>query len=277
VASRTYGIGDFLVGVRTNAPAFAGWLDGTLATYEVDEEADPYYSVLVGEADGSGNGNGSGSGNGKRMGRPFNVLYREGTAMVRDLGLAPVASGLLAELETFLFPERDDAVYLDAAVIDVAGVPVLVPGIFVPFLASMGRGLERAGIRVPLGRSVAVDPADGRVLPVRPVLDVPRGAVEEAAALAPGNGNGRRGRRLAADEPVTVEVVCSVGFAEEPVTAVTPGTAVYRLASHGLNLRRGGRAALEGLSRLVARARAVEIRTAGLDETVAGLKAAAAS
>lgn len=252
VVTQSYEIGPYVVGIRTNSEAFARWLEHTLGEYATSEEADPYYSLLVAEHDDG------------RPGKRFNILYRESTALAKDLDLAVVVRTLVAELEGFLFQQRNDAVYAQAGVVAADGRTALVPSLLVPYLATLGRRLERSGLTLPVASQVAIDPASGLVVPVKPLLETAPDALERLRALAPTEG---RDNRLVVERPTAVDAVCSIGLDEEPVQAVSAAYAVFRLVEKVVNLEKLGTTAVEAVGRLVENARCYELRTANVEGT----------
>src|SRR5689334_9468109 len=92
VAYRSYEIGGVELGVRTNSGSVARWLDDVLASYRVEADTDPFYSILVADE-------------GRGVGRRFNLLYRESTSIARGFDLGPLARTLLGELESVAFAE----------------------------------------------------------------------------------------------------------------------------------------------------------------------------
>src|SRR5206468_342091 len=105
VVYKTYAIGGYMFGIRTNSLECGEWLETTLAAYEVvDEEAEPYFSLWVPEeAEG--------------VGKQYYILYRESEDLLRTLEPARLAERLLGELVPFTLRKKDDAVYLDACVV----------------------------------------------------------------------------------------------------------------------------------------------------------------
>jgi hypothetical protein len=90
---------------------------------------------------------------------------------------------------------------------------------------------------------------------------------DPAERLDGGSGHDTDGGRRVVREPVSVDVLCSVGVGEL-VTAVSKATALYRLATHVMNLQKVGRASLPGLAKLVERAQCFEIRSAKPPESL---------
>jgi hypothetical protein len=260
VVHQAYEIGAFLVGIRTDSEAFAEWLAEALAEYRTSEAADPYYSVLIPKTDDS------------RPGKRFHILYRESTALVRTLDLRVLARTLFADLDALLSRDRDDAIYADAALVAAEGVTGLVlPSLTAPYLATLGRRVERV-LSLPLGRQVAIDPASGLAVPIRPKLEPNPGAMRRLGAVAPVTNS--RHDRLVVERPSAVAVVCSIGLAEEPLRPVSHALTVFRLTQHAVNLPKIGDGAIEGLGRLAERARCYEVRTSNVRDTLSSLMTA---
>src|SRR3954452_6512249 len=95
VVQRSYEIGPWIFGVRTNSEAVGDWLDEWLDEWETGDVAEPVYSIFVPE--------------GGKVGRPYHVLYEESRQHVRSFSLADIGRRLLAELDGYLAAERDDA------------------------------------------------------------------------------------------------------------------------------------------------------------------------
>src|SRR5215207_4458007 len=119
VACEWYEIDGTRFGVRTTSEVFAGWIDDVLAAYRAagprEEDDDPYWAVVI--EDGS-----SGAG---RVGRPVNILYRGIVDVARTLDVRSVGRAFLLEIESILFPTRDDVVFLQAAALAGGGRTVL--------------------------------------------------------------------------------------------------------------------------------------------------------
>jgi hypothetical protein len=259
VVQQSYEIGPWIVGVRTNSEAFGDWLAEALAEYRSSEETDAYYSVLIPEQDD------------RQAGKGFQIVYRESTALIKTFDARALALTLLADLESLLSWERDDAIYADAALVASDGVTGLVlPSLTAPYLTTLGRRVERV-LSLPLGRQVAIDPDTGLAVPIRPMLEVGPRALEHLGAVAPSNG---RHERLVVERPSEVDVICTIGLAEQRVLPVSDAVTVFRLAQSALNLHTLGEGTVEGLGRLAERARCYEVRTANVRDTLDSLLAA---
>ena len=177
VVSSSYAIGDVRFAVRSTSPAFGAWLSDALGAYEVDDVEDFLYSVVVPEPPAGGKA------------KEFCILYKGSTAIIRTLDPVTLGRGLLAELEGLGFHERDDAVYVMASIVDVAGAPTLVPSSLAPGTreARTSRREARAS-GSPVSSTVAIDMETASVVPVRHTLDVPDDALERLADACPWKG-----------------------------------------------------------------------------------------
>src|SRR5712692_7636218 len=104
VVYKTYEVGGYMFGIRTNSEDAGAWLKQTLGAFEIDDdEAEPYFSLWVPErSDGAA--------------KQYYILYRESDDLLRTLNPAKLAQRLLAELGTFTLREREEAVFLDACI-----------------------------------------------------------------------------------------------------------------------------------------------------------------
>ena len=179
VVSSSFAIGDVRFAVRSTSHAFGEWLSDTLGAYEVDDVEDYLYSVVVPEPPADGKA------------KEFCILYKGSTAIVRTLDPVTLGRGVLAELEGLGFHERDDAVYVMASLVDVAGAPTLVPSSLAPGLAKLGRRAAKLGVEIPGELTVAIDLETASIVPVRHTLDVPGDALERLADRVSVGGTGR--------------------------------------------------------------------------------------
>lgn len=250
---RSYEIGGKFFGIRTNSDRCAAWLADVLAEYEVtDEEADPYYSVWLAE--------------GTRVGRAFNVLYREEVPLTKTFDLEALGRTLISELDSYTLQERDDAVHLEAMVVASNGVTALVPSPIVPHVRALGTKVDRE-LSVRPETTVAVDASSGRIVPSRTALRLPENALARFAAI------GREGELRTPSIRRSIDVFCTYVFpADEPIEPISRGQAVYSLASMTKNLDQLGQAALEGLSSLVEQARCYRLRDSSAREALGSLK-----
>ncbi len=227
----TYRVGEARIGVRTTSPAFGAWLRRALADRGARGASDPHFSVLVGEDRG-----------GRRR---YHVLYRAATEVVRTLHLPTLARALLAELDALLMPWREDAVYLDAALVRGASRTALIPATLAWELSRLGRRPERAGLRLPGETAVAVGLRSGLVSPVRRSV---RAAAGSLRALPSGGSSDRSFVRRSASVDV---VVVQTDEGGEVPAGVSAGGALHGLAGSAVNLHLLRRRALDPLARLV--------------------------
>jgi len=237
-------LGEIRVGVRATTESFGTWLDSTLAPYLSSHASDPHYSVVLPEGAGS-------------PGRRLSVLYKGTITIARTFSRRTIARVLLAELESVGLATRDDAIYLNGSIARGDGGVALIPAALVHHITRLRRQLERARLQISPLLSIAVDPSNGRVVPVAPRLATPPGALdrlEDAGALTNGS------TELFVDEPLDVDVVCRLGDVVGPPTSpLSRGAALRELAGETLNLGTLGGAALEGLAKLVAGTRCVSL------------------
>ena len=244
MVQRSYKLGRFVFAVRTNSEAVGEWLDDCLGDYRTRKKADPLYSIYVAEEHGPSV-------------RGYHILYRETLKLARTFDLAGVGRTLLAELDSYMFADRDDAVYLDAALVARDGAVALIPEIAGVFMATLGdRTVQQAGLRLPVAKKVAIDRDSGEAVPIDSQLRVPGDALDRLAALAPTD---RNDDRFVLDGPVKVDAVFSIGMTEDLLEPVSSAVALYRLGSHAMNLPKVGTAGLEALRELVEHARRYEV------------------
>lgn len=239
-------IGGNRFGVRTTSHAFGDWVDDTLSAYRVDgppdEDDHAYWAVVVED----------GSRGADRVGRRFNILYRGTLDVVRSLDVHAVARAFLLEIESILFPRRDDAIFLGAATVTTPGGTVLVPPVMVPGLARAARRMQRADLLPPGAMAVAVDPETGHVIPMPSALELPGDVFDRlAAAFTPDLAD----PRAFVDAEAPVDAVLSYGVLSEP--GFVPGSraeTLVTLSSSVRNLSLIGGQGVKGLAKLVARA-----------------------
>jgi hypothetical protein len=257
VVQRSYQIGRYLVGVRTNSPPFGEWLDEILGEHRIgDEDVYPAYSVLFGAS-------------GSPQRRDFHLLYAENGVLVRTLDPAIVGRALLLALESHLCSERDDALYLDGALIGVGEVGVLVPSELLEYLNLIGTAAQRAGLVLPLSRTLALEPGTGRLAPFRPAL-TPADEVE--ALVGPLDGDAGPGP--------APDVVCTSntdwGADSGEVRPLSRALALFELVGKAHNLHRMGPAGLDALLALVQRAECRDVQARTSRQTIAVVKVVAA-
>lgn len=228
----TFRIGEAAVGIRTTSEAFGDWLTGALAAHREAADGPVRYSIVAPERNAS-----------RR--REYDILYRGCAAIVRTLHRPTLAQGLLAELEAWRFPVRDDAVFIRMAPIAGHGTVALIPPHVATTLAGQGQRCARAGITLPAQLHVAVEPPSGAVIPIPPSLRVASGALERL-------GDGGGPDRLAVTEPFTAGALLFFSESGGDVSRMSRGLALHRIAGSAFNLPRLGGDGVRGLGRLVA-------------------------
>jgi hypothetical protein len=243
VVTRTFEIRGFRFEVRTTSLPFAAWLDDAMSVYRVEGPGAPYYSIVAHGTDEDGEGS-----------RRFHIMYRGAVPVVRTLHLPTLGRVLMQELEAFLYPERDDAAYLEATLVWVNDVPVLVPEPMGPYLGRARKDLEHHGVRLSTAHAMGVDRSTGEVFFPESLLRVRAGAIGALADIAPMNGEGER---VQLADPVRVNSVCWLAFGSghRLIEPLSRGRTLYLLGGSLMNLGRVGGAAVHGLQHLVADAR----------------------
>jgi hypothetical protein len=244
VVSSSFAIGDVRFAVRSTSPAFGTWLSEVLGAYEVDDVEDYLYSVVVPEPPTS------------QKAKEFCILYKGSTAIVRTLDPVTLGRGLFAELEGLGFHERDDAVYVTASIIEVAGATTLVPSSIAPGLATLGRRAGKLGVGIPGELTVAIDMESASVVPVDRTLELPDDTFERLAGACPWEASDGL-RFVNASEDVRALLVPS-SDPEAPLRPSRKGFALANLAGWTLNLQNVGGRGLDALGRFVERTAAYE-------------------
>ncbi len=232
--------------IRTTSARFAEWLDYALAAYQVRRTVSVRYSIVVEEGRDE-----------RRLGHRFHLLYRGAKQIVRSLSVETVGRMLLAELEATLFPRRSDAIYLQTALLSANGCTALLPSPFLTWIGGLGGRVERAGIWLPVSKTVAVDRATAEVVPTVPRLKVPGDAIARLGELFPSEV---APERTSLDRPARVDVVYTVVSADHP--ALSPASRAFslqQLAGSLINARAMGDATFRTLASLVEGARCYQL------------------
>jgi hypothetical protein len=259
VVSSSFAIGGVRFAVRSTSHAFGEWLTDTLGPYEVEDVEEFLYSVVVPEPPADGKA------------KEFCILYKGSTAIIRTLDPITLGRSVLAELESLGFHERDDAVYVMASVVDVAGVPTLVPSSIAPGLAKLGRRAAKLGVAIPGELTVAIDIETASVVPSVHTLDVPDDTLERLADACPWEG--RDGLRFVGAPETVQAILVSATDPDAPLQQARKGYALANLAGWTLNLQSVGGRGLDALGRFVERTDAYESSwtdTAELMDRLAG-------
>jgi hypothetical protein len=237
VVYKSYEFAGHLIGIRTNSDTTGEWLDETFKAYEVtDEEAEPYYSLYMADED-------------EAFGSRYNILYREGDEIFKSFDPAGVARRLVAELNGLALKRRDDAVFLDSAIVGFNGLNALVPAPIIPYFRMNGRKVEKE-LALPDAPYVAVDKDSGRPGAIPSQIEIPEPAYEDLSHRFGGEGGGAGVLR---PTPETIDLVCAFHWARDapPVMPLSRALAVYHLAQSAVNLRAVGGEALYALAKVV--------------------------
>ena len=245
--------------MRSTSQQFGQWLDRALRSYRSEERHHSYYSIVIADAPPKG---------GLARER-YHVLYKGTIAIIKTPDVRTLVRTFLSELETFLFPDRNDAIYADMNVVSLGEVNALVPDSLVPYIGTLGRRrLGRAGLTLPAEMAAAIEPGQGRVVPIRSMIELTPGAVDLLEEVVPGNGDDPR---MVVEQPTRIDVVLSIGQGRDPLASVSKGLGLYRLGSHLMNLELLGGEAIQSVRPMVEGARCYEIAAAGPAEMLDAL------
>jgi hypothetical protein len=238
---RRYKVGEHEIRLRSSTETIAEWLDTTLALYRMDDPHpdDLYDYSLILPDDGEAAG---------RAARPLTILYRGTWQILRTSDPATAGRVLLEELESLIFDQRTDAIYVDSTLISAHGSSALVTSSIIPGLQQHLRYAEQKGLTFAASTFAAVDPATGTCVPVQGELDTPGDAEERFRRSFNSNGNGDR---FTIRDPVRIGTLVISMPVNVLVTRLSAAGAVYRLATNTFNLERLGGRALSGLETLV--------------------------
>jgi hypothetical protein len=238
VSFSNFKIGRDAFQIRTTSKEFARWMNGALDAYRTRREAPVTYSIVVsgGEADNA------------LSGKRFHVLYWEFQRVLRTLDITTLARGLLAEIESTLLPDREDAIYVRSAAVEGNGRIALIPDFFRSTLERMGRRVDRVGLRLPAERVVGVQTETGRLVRIAPRLEIPGDAIDRLSQMFAVNDEHQIGR---IDRPVSADVVFVPRGENHNMQPISRGRALYGLAHTTLNMTKMQGRALKGLARLV--------------------------
>lgn len=245
VAHQSFELDGLLFGIRTDSKEFGRWLANALpAKLVLDEEAEPNYSAAL-SLEG-------------KLGKRFYILYRDSTVLMRTFDVVELVRALLADLDSFNYGHRRDAVYVEATFLALDGIDALFPEELFGTFDEIRRRIHRLGLSLPSTRFVAVALETGEVIPSPSPLQADDAALEALTQLIPSEPTAWPRVRL--DRRTTVDLVCTMGSpGTEPVRPVSRGFALYVLASGAANLHEVGGAGLEALRRLVQQAACWEI------------------
>jgi len=190
----------------------------------------------------------------------YHILYKGTIAIAKTTDVRSLVHTFRSDLESYLFDDRNDAIFADMNVVSLGGINALIPGTIVPFIGTLGRRrLVRTGLSLPAETCVALEPGTPLVVPIRPGVELSDGWLEQLAAAVPVDGSDPR---AVVEGPTAIHVIVSIGWGDEPVASVSKGLALYRLASHIANLELLGGEAVANLLPLVEQARCFEVAAA---------------
>ena len=170
VASSTFQVGEWALGVRSSSLDTDAALRRVLAAHLLDVEAPPNFSVLMAGEPGPG---GQGS-----QGRAFNFLYRSSDPLVRTRAPGRVVRALLRYLSDFA--AADTSLLRIAATGFVADGRAIVAPDGIRFdMANVETRLNHAGIQVIDAPVLHLDPVTGDIVVPEPALTVDLDALAE--------------------------------------------------------------------------------------------------
>ncbi len=171
---RWYEIEGFRFGIRTTSHAFSDWLEYVLAAYRSpsrpdDDGSAATYSIVIEDPEEDGRQ------------RKFHIMYLGGWDIVRTLDLGSMAECVYRDLESILYPVRDDYVFLELGPVDMAGALGLVAPYVIPALNRSARRGAKYGVSTPGGVYAPLQLGTGVMVRPAPVLDVPADAIASLA------------------------------------------------------------------------------------------------
>jgi hypothetical protein len=266
VVGQSYEIGGMRIGVRTTSRRFGEWLGHVLEPYRIDGDPDSDFDdfsiVLPGEEITKGPAR-----------RGYHILYKGALDVYRTLDLPTFGRALISELEAFLYPDQEDAVYLDAVAVRVNGAVLLVPSFLSTILGRSGRRLARWNVALADTTRVAVDASGCLVTPSQLLnySDDLFGYLEKMSGPTTED-------RFSIEDPVPVDAVLFLDHQQEsPLAPTSKGRALHHLASNTLNLSKVGGRSLPVLAQLVGGSRCYALGTLDYRQTLHALASAASN
>jgi hypothetical protein len=261
-----YEVHGYRFGLRSSAEGFADWVRYALAAYRTEptaEEEDTYptYSVVVED----------GTAGEDRVGRRYNILYEGTSDIARTLDPRFLARCLLRQIDSIGCYAREDAVFLEAGVVEVdGGAPSLIPKYLVPALCAARRRAEKRGLYAPGGMVAALDLETGELVSPRLSLDLPADALDRLEEFVPRAVNGVRDRFPIEDgERAVVGSVIGVGIGQHvPVAPKTRPETALDLAVNVKNMQVLGGRGLRALAATVSAARCRGIMWSSTNEMI---------
>lgn len=144
-----------------------------LAAHLRDEPADPYYSVLVGEPDGSGPAD------------RFHFLYEAANAVVRTRDPERLVRGLLSHLARFAPEEDTPCLVVEGTALVKQGRALVAPSAVTSWLKVVERRLNIRGFQVVDSPWLRLDPAAATLVVREPALDVDWSAFDVLDGVVP--------------------------------------------------------------------------------------------
>jgi len=174
VVCRWYEIEGFRFGIRTTSHSFSDWLEYVLAAYRSprrpdDDDGAATYSIVIEDREEDGSQ------------RRFHIMYLGGWDIVRTLDLGSMAECVYRDLESILYPVRDDYVFLELGPVDMAGALGLVAPYVIPALNRSTRRGAKYGVSTPGGVYAPLQIGTGLMVRPTPALDVPADALASLA------------------------------------------------------------------------------------------------
>jgi hypothetical protein len=254
-------------GVRTTSAAFGQWVRHVLGSYRSDgpreDDGDALYGLVVED----------GVAESGRMGKKLHLLYYGTWDIVRTFDVHTLARSFLHEIESLMYPVRDDAVYVEASLIEGAGRTILIPAVMVGPISKAGRAIRRAAdITLPGGMSVALDPQTGELIAPGGVLDIPADWETQLGHLVPRTIRDE-GRKLV-EQRTAVDAVLVWNTELDPgVMPIARGEVLFYLARQVRNLPRVQGKALSGLAALLERAECLQVQWLTTEQLIWVIKA----
>ncbi len=171
MASCTFRLGEYHIGVRVNTEELGEWLRAALPTYSVDDDdAPPNYSLRVNPPTPS------------RAKQPFHFLFDGGLTAVRTRSPRRAVSALLQFLSHHAHQVHDDVLAVEARALVCGQQAVLMP--LLAGLETLERPLNRAGWAVLDVPHPHIDMESGELVVRPPSIVVEESALARLSKLA---------------------------------------------------------------------------------------------
>jgi hypothetical protein len=179
VASSTFHVGEWALGVRSSSVETDAAVRAVLAAHLVDIEAPPNFSALMADASGADG-----------HVRAFNFLYRSSDPLVRTRAPGRVLRTLLHYLSDFAEPESS-TIRLAATGFVVGDRAIVAPDGIRFEMANVETRLDRAGLQVIDAPVLHLEPESGCIVVPEPALTVDRTALADFERRYPPTGRER--------------------------------------------------------------------------------------